>query len=246
MYRKLISAGKDFLLGSRIGLALSPLKGMARFIGNFSDLSIWINKHNKAVPFNDFYKPKRTYTDREKLYKYVAEQNNLQNNPVQYYEFGVASGTSFKWWLKENTNPASVFYGFDTFEGLPEDWHYFKKGDMSHSIPALNDERASFIKGLFQDTFLKFLKTNPPAGTSTKILHMDADLYSSTLFVLTAITPYLNDGDIIFFDEFNVANHEFAAWNDYVRSYYVQYEVLGAVNNYYQIALKFKGISTAS
>ncbi len=242
MLRKLNSVTKDFLLGIRLGVILSPLKGWARFIGHFSELSLWIAKHNKAIPYNDFYKVNRTYDNRKKLYQYVAEQNNLQNSPVQYYEFGVASGNSFKWWLNENKHPDSRFYGFDTFEGLPEDWHFFKKGAMSHQIPEVNDKRALFIKGLFQNTFPGFLKNNPPGNHCTKILHMDADLYSSTLFILTYITPYLNEGDIIFFDEFNVPNHEFAAWNDYVRSYYVQYEVLGAVNNYYQTAFKYLGI----
>ena len=69
---------------------------------------------------------------------------------------------------------------------------------------------------------------------------MDADLYSSTLYVLTSIARYLKPGDIIFFDEFNVPNHEFAAFNQFVSSYYIKYELLGAVNNYYQIAIKIK------
>ncbi len=54
---------------------------------------------------------------------------------------------------------------------------------------------------------------------------MDADLYSSTLFALTSMAPFLREGDIIPFDEFNIPNHEFAAWSDFVRSYYIQYEV---------------------
>jgi hypothetical protein len=67
---------------------------------------------------------------------------------------------------------------------------------------------------------------------------MDADLYSSTLFALTMMAPFLRNGDIVLFDEFNIPNHEFAAWSDFVRSYYIRYEVIGAVNNFYQIAIK--------
>jgi O-methyltransferase len=52
------------------------------------------------------------------------------------------------------------------------------------------------------------------------------------------MAPYLREGDIILFDEFNIPNHEFAAWNDFIRSYYIKYEVIGAVNNFYQIAIK--------
>jgi hypothetical protein len=40
------------------------------------------------------------------------------------------------------------------------------------------------------------------------------------------------------FDEFNVPNHEFFAFDIFVKSYYIKYEVLGGVNNYYQTAIK--------
>jgi O-methyltransferase len=45
-------------------------------------------------------------------------------------------------------------------------------------------------------------------------------------------------GDIIIFDEFNVPMHEFKAFAEWVSSYYIKYEVIGAVNNFYQIAVK--------
>ena len=246
LLRKINSAAKDFLLATRIGLLIKPIKGQFKFVGNFSELTAWIQKHNsiKGI-YNDFYSPRRVYSNREKLHAYLSEQNGLGHKEIQYYEFGVASGKSFRWWLGENKNPNSTFWGFDTFEGLPEDWHFYPKGAMSHQIPEINDTRASFIKGLFQNTFFEFLKTYPPKQGVTKVLHMDADLYSSTLFILTAFAPLLNEGDIIMFDEFNVPNHEFAAWNDFVRSYYVQYELIGAVNNYYQTAFKFKGIKAS-
>jgi hypothetical protein len=67
---------------------------------------------------------------------------------------------------------------------------------------------------------------------------MDADLYTSTLFVLTSISPILNKGDIIIFDEFNVPMHEFKAFSEWIKAYYIQYEVIAAVNNYYQIAIQ--------
>ena len=41
---------------------------------------------------------------------------------------------------------------------------------------------------------------------------MDADLYSSTLYVLTMLAPYLKAGDIVMFDEFTVPRHEYLAF----------------------------------
>jgi hypothetical protein len=67
---------------------------------------------------------------------------------------------------------------------------------------------------------------------------MDADLYNSTLFVLTSISHLLEKGDIVIFDEFNVPMHEFKAFSEWTSSYYIKYEVVGAVNNFYQLAIK--------
>lgn len=245
MLRKLNSFIKGLLLATRIGLLFAPIKRFLKFFSNLAEMTLWINKYHKKAGYTDFYKPIKNYQDRTKLHSYVCDQFDLRKDPIQYYEFGVASGSSFRWWLKENTNPESKFWGFDTFEGLPEDWHFYKKGDMGFNIPDINDDRATFIKGLFQDTFFEFLKKATPIQGVKKVLHMDADLYSSTLFILTSIAPYLADGDIILFDEFNVPNHEFAAWHDFERSYYAQYEIIGGVNNYYQVALKFKGFKVA-
>ncbi len=56
------------------------------------------------------------------------------------------------------------------------------------------------------------------------------------------MTPYLKAGDIIFFDEFNVPMHEFKVFTEWSQSFYIDYEVLGAVNNFYQIAVKIKSV----
>jgi O-methyltransferase len=229
------------LLVSRIGILLTPFRFFFKFLMNFSLLSSWVNKQHGQVKYSDFYRPFRSYTDREKLHEHVIQTEGLAGKPIHYLEFGVASGASFAWWVNANKHPESLFFGFDTFEGLPEDWHFFKKGAFSFDIPFMNDQRGTFIKGLFQDTLYKFLdnyRNNGANADVKRVIHLDADLYSSTLFALTMLAPYLRNGDILLFDEFNVPNHEFAAWNDFLRSYYIKYEVVGAVNNFYQTAFK--------
>jgi hypothetical protein len=52
--------------------------------------------------------------------------------------------------------------------------------------------------------------------------------------------PYLKKGDILFFDEFNVPNHEFQALKIFTETFYVSTELIGAVNNYYQVAVMVK------
>lgn len=206
------------------------------FLGNLSRLSKFINEH-KSVPFNDFYTAKRNYNKRKDLYKYILDKESLNKN-VNYIEFGVADGDSFKWWVENSKHTETTFSGFDTFSGLPEDWGPFKKGDMStnNKVPEINDERCKFYVGLFQQTLPDFVKNFNFNNRS--VIHLDADLFSSTIYVLTTLAPYLKSGDIIFFDEFNVPMHEFHAFDIFVNSYYIKYEVLGAVNNFYQIAIK--------
>lgn len=108
---------------------------------------------------------------------------------------------------------------------------------MAAQIPIFNDSRFEFFKALFQDTLPNFLQNKKIRKETKKIIHLDADLFSSTLFVLTSLSPYLKKGDILVFDEFNVPNHEFFAFKVFSDSYYIKTRIIGAVNNYYQVAL---------
>jgi hypothetical protein len=140
--------------------------------------------------------------------------------------------------MTQNTDPGSSFYGFDTFDGLPEDWGPFKKGAFTNNseLPAIKDSRGRFYKGLFQQTVPGFVKG---LNNSRKnVLMMDADLWSATLYALTSLAPYLKKGDIIFFDEFVVPTHEFKAFLDFTESYYINLELVAAANNYYFAAFK--------
>jgi O-methyltransferase len=233
---------KDFLLFTRIALVLAWLSHFFKFMHNLIGLTKWISKHKKGLAFDDSYRFLRNYPDRKKLYKHTLDTNKLTDTPIQYLEFGVFGGDSFRWWLDNNKHADSTFHGFDTFEGLPEDWGFYNQGDMHASMPEVADKRGQFVKGLFQHTLLDFIKTSLDKTGKRKVIHLDADLFSSTLFVLTSLAPYLQDGDLILFDEFSVPNHEYFAWDLFTKTYYVDFEVIGAVNNFFQIAIRYKGM----
>ena len=204
-----------------------------------SDMSKW-RKENPVTGYNDFYQETWDYERRYKLYDAISKSENLSEAPLDYFEFGVAGGTSFKWWLEQNKNENSRFFGFDTFEGLPEKWGNFEKGSMAHAMDSLNinDPRASFHKGLFQDSLVPFL--DGYNNQNRKLIHLDADLFSSTIFVLSQFFRFLKPGDILLFDEFAVPQHEFLAFKIFTESFYVKYEVIGAANNYLFVAIKIK------
>jgi len=172
---------------------------------------------------------------RHALYEFLLDTEQL-DEAITYLEFGVAQGNSFRWWVEHNHHPDSRFVGFDTFTGLPEPWGPFAQGAFSTEgqVPKIEDARCRFVVGMFQQT----LATNMPDEEYRLVVHLDADLYSSTLFVLTTLAPQLTKGDILIFDEFGVPLHEFRAFCDFASAYQVKYTVLAATDNYLHVAIK--------
>ena len=216
-----------------------PFTGFFLNAYHMSKLSKW-RSNTKVNGYNDWYQGKWDYSRRYNLYEEISKAEKLDISSIDYFEFGVCGGHSFKWWLGHNKNADSKFYGFDTFEGLPENFGPFAKGSMAVALESLNinDARGSFYKGLFQDTLVPFLEQYK--SKRKKLIHLDADLFSATLFSLTQLYRFLNDGDILLFDEFAVPKHEFMAFKIFTESFYVKYEVIGAANNYLFLAVKIK------
>jgi O-methyltransferase len=235
MKLSLIRFLKKAFIVLRLHVVFNLFSGLFSNLFYLTKLSLWASKQKTS--YNDF-PSKWDYTKRFQLYKWVIEKEALTNDAISYLEFGVAGGHSFRWFMEQNKNAASRFYGFDTFTGLPEDWGPYKKGffDNGSKPPAINDERGKFFQGLFQQTLPGFVQTFK--SDKRNIIMMDADLYSSTLYTLTTLAPFLKKDDIIFFDEFVVPTHEFKAFLDFTESYYVNLQLIGAANNYYFAAFK--------
>lgn len=175
------------------------------------------------------------------LYLSVIAKEALTESPMNYLEFGVYRGESLRFWLTAIPHPASRFVGFDTFTGLPERWRptepagHFNAGGK---IPDVGDPRCSFEVGLFQDTLPQFVTRTDLSGRL--VVNLDADMFTSTLFVLTTLAPFLKAGDLIFFDEFSCPLDEFRAFEEFVRSFRVQYEVVAAVYGYTRVCIKIQ------
>ena len=228
---------KSTFIRLRLHIILSPFIPLFQQLVWMTRLSEWVDK-NKNIIYNDF-PSKWDYKKRFELYEHIIEKEGL-TNPINYLEFGVASGASFDWWMTKNLNVSSRFYGFDTFTGLPEDFGPYKKGAFNNgtSLPIIKDDRGVFYQGLFQQTLPGFLQTfNNEKKT---VVMLDADLYTATLFTLSSLATHLKPGDIILFDEFGVPTHEFMAYRNFLDSYYFEMELIGAASNYYFTAFKVK------
>jgi O-methyltransferase len=117
--------------------------------------------------------------------------------------------------ILEGADPSVLarrYYGFDSFEGLPEhdevlkgqpDWMgpgafaateaSVRKDLRRNGVP---DDRMLLVPGWFEDTLTA---TAPPERIA--LAHIDCDLYSSTKVVLEYLAPRLVDGAIVVFDD---------------------------------------------
>jgi hypothetical protein len=115
-------------------------------------------------------------------------------------EFGVASGLSLEILAFYLGGKVPIF-GFDSFEGLPEDWAHTecKKGFFSQNGVVPEIENTRIYPGWFEDSVPKYVADHPNAEIA--LLHLDADLYSSTKTILDGINHMIVPGTIVVCDE---------------------------------------------
>ena len=212
-------------------LNMVPNSGRLRYLLQKPVMEEW-KRNSGQYPF---------FEQRFEMYDYVNNEI-LQGCEIDYLEFGVFKGESIKYFSKLNQQQNSRFVGFDTFEGLPEDWVEFSRTVKKETfttegkMPSINDDRVSFVKGLFQHSLPGFLETFTP--DKQLVIHNDSDLYSATLYVLTYMNRYLVPGTVIIFDEFYSVLDEFRALEDYASAYMRKYEVIAATNGHVQVAVR--------
>ena len=155
-------------------------------------LEQWIN-------LDPIYKGEITSADyRASIHQHLLESAKQISVDGLWCEFGVREGRSLQWLIDEYPN--QVIHGFDSWEGLPEDWNHGtgKVEDMSCEQPTV-PEHIQLHKGWFKDTIPVWKENNQDP---IAFLHMDADIYSSTKQVLSLLDGQIVPGTIITFDEF--------------------------------------------
>jgi predicted O-methyltransferase YrrM len=124
--------------------------------------------------------------------------------PGNIVEFGTWEGHSTRvirdelWRARvwERAQRRKRIFACDSFEGLAEDYEHFKAGTFATEVPTLRGVR--IVKGFFEDSLTPELSAE--VGR-VSFAHLDADLYSSTLKALNWLTPLLQPGSILLFDE---------------------------------------------
>lgn len=143
-------------------------------------------------------------------------------------EFGVGGGDSIRH-IAALAGGRTV-HGFDSFEGLPEDWvgrheerGHYSLGGTPPEVPA----NVILHRGLFETTLPDFLDAH---DGPCAFLHVDCDLYSSARTVLEALTPRIEPGTIILFDEYfnypSWRDHEHKAFQEFTATNAISYDYL--------------------
>ena len=147
----------------------------------------------------------------------------IGDEAITYLEFGVKGGRSMSRIASRFAHGHARFIGFDSFEGLPEAWWNQEAGKFSTGgkVPNSRDPRVRFVKGWFQNTLPGFLAASALSRDAPLLVHFDADLYGSTLFVLAQLWER-TDEYYFMFDEF--MHDEAIALYDFSRAFPVALE----------------------
>jgi len=163
----------------------------------------------------------------------IAPQGGLM------FEFGVGEGTSIN--IIANAVPQRKVFGFDCFTGLPEDWKAGNdKGKFAQDQLPVVPQNVELIVGLFEDTLDEFI--NKYSTYPVSFVHLDADLYSSTSFILNKFIErdLIHPGAIMVFDEIYDIHgglsgenfrHEGKAFIEFLEKTGYSFEFVGRRNN---------------
>jgi predicted O-methyltransferase YrrM len=165
-------------------------------------------------------------------------------------EFGVYRGNTISQIAR--FFPDRKIWGFDSFEGLPEDWLLkqdtnnikFPKGVFGLERMPWVPDNVTLVKGWFQDTIPSWKSHNTKP---ISLLHIDCDLYSSTRDVFSHLNTQIVPGTVIVFDDMytwsDAKNYElwhqgeYLALKQWIEINDRAFEVLSR-NRYMQCAIK--------
>ena len=148
------------------------------------------------------------FTDYRQKCVHILEAMNyvkVAQLPNVYFEFGCHSGRTFSSAIRACRElgilEKTKFFAFDSFQGLPEtsnDDGIFRSGDFATGVRDFKralEKQANYkisddniIKGFYSESLNKDLQAKMP---KVGVIHIDVDLYSSAVDVLSFIKPLL-------------------------------------------------------
>ena len=217
MRRYLLRSFKKFL--TIIGASLpTNMVHQLQLVINYMKLGRWM--------VDNGFRIRKRLPGRTAVFQAVADV--ISDSKVLYLEFGVYKGASMRFWSNALTNEESKLHGFDSFEGLPEDFDdvggRYRKGtfDVGGNTPDIADSRVSFYKGWFEET----LPDYSPPEHDILVITLDADLYSATIYVLNRLRKHIQPETYIYFDDMSRPEHEPRAFREFMAESGLKFELV--------------------
>lgn len=222
----------------RIKISLSNLFEEI-FLKESKNIAHWRRRNalEETGRFVEQHLPKtRSYKSRYELYDAIVRQ--IEGRTGLVCEFGVAGGRSINYLA--GLMPGHTLFGFDSFEGLPDDWiDGLPRGAYRQAKLPKVASNVRLIRGLFDSSLPEFLAGQKEDAL---FLHIDCDLYASTKTVLELIGPRIKRGTVLCFDEFfnypGWQNGEYQALMEFVSQTAMKFEYLGYNSAGTQLALQ--------
>lgn len=196
-----------------------------------------------SVDYIDAHMPDAIGFDTQReLLDYALSQTRVSGH---YLEFGVFSGGTIRHIARRK--PGVAIHGFDSFQGLPDAWSGFNLGQGAFTrggrLPRV-PRNVTLHQGWFSDTIPAWLAQH---DGPVAFVHIDCDIYASTVDILSGLAGRLQPGTIILFDEyFNYPGwrqHEFRAWQEFTTAHEIIYEYAGYARQ--QVMVRIAGNGAA-
>ena len=146
-----------------------------------------------------------------------SKKDQMMNLNGHIVDLGVYKGGSTR--ALARIFPGHVIHGFDSFEGLPEDWSHVLKGSFGEIEGVLPDmpDNVRLYKGWFDDTLPGWAEKYD--GKPISILRVDCAIYSSTKTIFDTLGHLVKSGTWIVFDELigyrGFKSHEYKAFKEF-------------------------------
>jgi len=198
------------------------------FSGNHRFVAFLTEMNNRtAIESHDFIEsilPDAMFA-RDQFRMVEAHKDDIIQTGGHILDLGVYKGSSTK--ALARIFPDHIIHGFDSFEGLPEDWAGSLKGsfDIKGILPNMPDN-VILYKGWFDKTLPVWYQKYKENHVS--LLRIDCDLYSSTKTIFNTLSPLIKSGTWIIFDELigyrGFKDHEYKAFKEYMNESKVEFE----------------------
>jgi hypothetical protein len=151
------------------------------------------------------------------ILSHAFEFSHINDVRGDYFEFGLWRGKTFchARRMKARYRLHNMrFWGFDSFQGLPEFsdekdsiWapgQFACNVDEFHRIARRNgfqENEYELVQGYYNESLTPGLRQRM-SGIQAAVVYVDCDLYESTRDVLFFLPPFLQDGTIVCFDDY--------------------------------------------